>query len=136
MGFTRSLPELEASLDAQSQGWQALDDGCYKRAVDNWNAAFREPIEQRQQHQTGVQALEEFRSRLPSDVLFLSGIRIPDVANLGGRGAAAYSATALTGLDLDMARMLELVVVAQHFSWCLLLSHETGSWYREEFWRR
>ena len=69
-------------------------------------------------------------------MLLLSGIGIPEVANLGGRGAAGYRATELTFLDLDLARNLELVVVAHDLSWCLLLSHETGSWTHEEFWQR
>jgi hypothetical protein len=54
--------------------------------------------------------------------------------SLGGRGAAAYRASRLERIEPDLARRLELVLVAEDFSWCFLFSRETGSMFHEELY--
>jgi len=134
MGLARALPELEESLTEDSAAWELLPDRDYKRLVAKWQAAFRPLVESRSRRLTGVRALESARAKLPQNVLLFSGLRIPEVASLGGRGPVAYRAVELVKVNAELARQLELVLVAEDFSWCCVFSHESGSMVHEELY--
>lgn len=68
-------------------------------------------------------------------VLF-SGVNVPEVANLGGSCACAYSARALTSLNHGLLRRNELITCAPDLSWSCLYSHETGSMFHEKLYGR
>lgn len=126
MGIVLSLPRLERWLQEHAGNWHMLSDDQYKRLVADWSHRYRLPVARRHRHLSGSRALDAFVRRLPSDVLLFSGITVPEVANMGGPGAAGYRADALAALDVGMARSLELIIAKTDLSWCLLLSHEEG----------
>lgn len=133
MGIARSLPELEESVAGWSSACDLLTAEDYKEVVARWKAAFKSLIETRSRRLSGSRALDSIESRLPQTVFLFSGVSIPEVANLGGRGPVGYRAIDLTRLDFGLARELELVLVSEDFSWSCLFSHETGSMFHEEF---
>lgn len=126
MGFTVRLAELEAFLDDHARAWQCATDVEWRRVAAQWEQVFRGPVERQEQHQAGVRACEHFASRLPADVLILSGLAIPEVGNVACQGAALYRVAGLVELDLQLAGRCEVVVIGAEFDWCLLTSHETA----------
>jgi len=134
MGIVRSIPEVEAWLSDHSESWRMLSDSEYRALVRDWNAKFRPLIEQEQTTSTGSRALDLLAGHLPADIILFSGIRVPEVANLGGSCACGYSASGLTLLDHNLLRQKELLTCAPDLSWSCLFSHETGSMFHEQLY--
>lgn len=134
MGLARSLPELEDSLAGRATACEVLTDRDYQQLIARWQSIFRPLVESRSRRLSGARALEATRAKLPQTVLLFSGVRIPEVANHGGRGPVAYRAVKLASFDAELARQLELVLVAEDFSWSCVFSHESGSMVHEELY--
>ena len=135
MGIVKRLPTLEAWMESRGFAWSLLSDGEYRSCLRSWSSAFQERIERRWQHSKGARAISDFELQLPSSVLLLCGVSVPEVANLGGSCASGYLIENCASLDLRLCSSLEFLVLSPDFRWCLLLSHETGGgMYHEEFW--
>ena len=134
MGLVQRLPEVESWLTREAASWESLSDAAYKGLVRDWHATYSSLVESGNSRARGGRALEAVQKRLPAEVVLFSGVSVPRVANLGGRGAAAYRADALAGLNLDVLRRQELLLAAVDLSWCCLFSHETGALVHEQFY--
>ncbi len=134
MSIVKRSEELESWLDCHSSGWEMQSDRDYKAHCSRWLSAYSGPVERGLSHSNGRKALENFRAQLPCDVLVISGLRIARLGNQGGAFVVAYAADGLAVMDIALGARLELIVVAQDYSWCLPLSHEVGGFCSEEFY--
>jgi len=134
LGIVRSLPEVESWLFNASESWRSLSDSQYRVLVGDWNAKFRRLIEHDEPTRTGNRALDAIAEHLPADVVLFSGIRVAEVANLGGSCACGYHAVRLRSLDHALLRRNELIACAPDLSWTCLFSHETGSMFHEQLY--
>lgn len=136
MGIMRSLPDVEEWLSANSQSWTPLLEAEYKTLVQDWTARFGVQIEEKNPAFMGHRALDALAENLAGDVVFFSGLKVPEVGNLGGYGPCGYRATGIRHVDHALLRKNELLVCAPDYSWTCLFSHETGDWYHEQFYLR
>jgi hypothetical protein len=136
MGIVRALPELEAWLDADASSWSTLSDREYKALVRRWSECFSQLIAADTSCLQGHRAIQALEARLPADVVLLSGIQVPQLANMGGRGAAAYTATGLCSLRRDLANRMELVLASDDLAWSCVFSHEAGAFVWEHLYER
>lgn len=97
-----------------------------------WESRYRTYIERQPRCVTGERAVYALAQRLPANLVILSGIKVPQHANLGGNGRAAFRAEALRRVDRDLANTLELIVSAADFSWSCVFTHEGGGGYAYE----
>jgi hypothetical protein len=127
MGKFQRLPQLECWLDIHAASWARMPDHDYTALVNQWSAVFWPLIEAGNITYKGHRAMMVMESRLPCDVFAFSGVQIPQVINLGGRGRAAYRAIGLRALNRDLANGLELVMSPVDLSWCCVFTHEAGA---------
>ncbi|WP_165220009.1 hypothetical protein [Aquisphaera insulae] len=131
MGILRSIPDVEAWLDADANEWTSLDDREYKAVVRRWSDVFLPRLEAGSQLLWGEKAILDVESRLPAAVVILSGTRIRSLANLGGCGAAVYRAAGLRQIDRDLANARELILTSEDLTWCCVFTHEAGAFSSE-----
>jgi hypothetical protein len=136
VGIVGSLPEVEAWLSEVADSWRPLSDPEYRYLVRDWKAKFSPLIEQSRFASSGDRALDALAAHLPADMVIFSGVHVPEVANLGGSCACAYSALALASLNHDLLRRNELITCAPDLLWSCLFSHETGGMFREQLYGR
>jgi hypothetical protein len=127
MGITRALPDVEEWLEAEASSWSAISDRDYAALVRRCRDTFLPSVMAETPSLHGDRAMQAIAERLPADIWVFSGIRIPEMANMGGQGAAGYEVAGLRNLPRELANHLELVVVAENFSWSCVFSHEAGS---------
>jgi hypothetical protein len=132
VGFVQALCSLEDWLDGQAASWHQLSDSEYTALVRRWSSLFDALIEAGASSRRGNRAFEELRARLPCDAVLFSGVRIPRLANMGGRGPSAYRAIELRSVDRMLVNDLELIVAPIDLAWCCIFSHEAGSLAWEE----
>ena len=132
VGIARALLSLEDWLDGQASSWQQLSDPEYTALLRCWSSLFNPLIEAGTSSRRGNRAFEELRARLPCDAVLFSGVRIPRLANMGGRGPSAYRAMELRSVDRILVNDLELIVAPVDLAWCCVFSHEAGSLAWEE----
>jgi hypothetical protein len=135
MGRVWNLPQLESWLIEHADSWFLLPHDEYASLIDQWSALFQPLIRAGNVAHKGHQAIMVVESSLPCDTFLFNGVQIPQVANLGGRGRAAYRALGLRALDRDLANRLELVAVAVNFSWCCVFAHEAGAFAWEQLYQ-
>jgi hypothetical protein len=132
VGLIRALVILEDWLDGHAVSWLLLSDREYAVLVRDWSIVFGPLIGANASSRRGHRAFEEFHARLPCDAVLFSGVDVPRLANMGGRGASAYRAVQLRSLERALANNLELIVASVDLSWCCVFSHEAGSFVWEE----
>jgi hypothetical protein len=134
MGIVRALPDLEGWLDADADSWASLADQEYKTLVRHWSERFSPLIAAGASCLQGSRAMLSLENRLPADVYVLSGMRVPQLANMGGRGPAAYQAIGLRSIPRVSANRMELIVVSVDFTWSCVFSHEAGAFVWEQLY--
>jgi hypothetical protein len=134
MGIVRALPELEEWLDADASSWSSLTDREYKALARRWSECFSPLIASETPCLQGLRAVQALEARLPTDVVLLSGIQVPRLANMGGRGAAAYMAIGLRSLHRELANRMELVLASDDLAWSCVFSHEAGAFVWEHLY--
>jgi hypothetical protein len=127
MGIVRALPDVEEWLDSEANSWSPLSDRAYVALVQQWRDTFLTSVMAETPSLHGVRAMQAIAERLTADIWVLSGIRIPQLANMGGQGPAGYDVAGLRSVPREMANHLELVVAARDLSWSCVFSHEAGS---------
>jgi hypothetical protein len=125
--IVRELPELEDWLSGQAESWSAICDHDYAALVRRWRGLFLPLVASAARTAQGARAMQALAKRLPADVWLFSGVAVPQVANLGGVGAAGYRAAGLKSLHRELANRLELIVAADDLSWTCVFSHEAGA---------
>jgi hypothetical protein len=137
MGIVRTLPNLESWLDTNADSWFALSDPEYKALVRRWTESYSHLLATRlPRHQQGYRAMLSLEDRLPANVFLFSGLKVPQLDNLGGSGPAAYRAIGLQRLSRDLANQLELIVSSEDLAWSCIFSHEAGAWVWEQLYER
>jgi hypothetical protein len=136
MGIVRVLPDVEDWLAAEADSWSPISDRDYVALVRRWRISFLPLIASGTPSFQGNRAMQVLAERLPADVWLFSGVRVPKLANTGGRGAAGYQAVGLRSLRRELANRLELVAVASELSWSCVFSHEAGAWVWECLYER
>ena len=137
MGIVRALADIEAWLDVDASHWTSLSDREYKALVCRWSQFFSPLIAADRYQCQGRQAILSLESRLPSDVFLFNGLQVPQLANLGGRGApAAYQANGLQRLRRGLANSKEFIIVADDFAWSCVFTHEAGGCASERMYDR
>jgi hypothetical protein len=134
MGILRAIPDIEAWLDTDAISWSAVSDADYKALVRRWSEVFARLVAAGSKCMKGGRAMVSLEARLPADVIVISGLRIPDLCNTGGMGPAAFRAQGLMRVDRDWANRMELVLVADDFSWTIVFSHEAGAFVWEHLY--
>ncbi len=134
MGIVRAIPDLEAWLDNDADMWSPLSDPEYKALVRRWSEGFGSLVATGARRLQGSRAMLSLQTRLPADVYVLSGLSIPQLANLGGLGPAAFRASGLRSVPRDLANRLELIIASQTFAWSCVFSHEAGAFVWEQLY--
>ena len=135
MGIVRALPELEAWLDADASSWSSLPDPGIQgaRSVAGPSASHRSsPRAPPASKAIGRFNLSNLGS--PPTSSCSAAFRCARLANMGGRGAAAYAATGLRGLRRDLANRMELVLASDDLAWSCVFSHEAGAFVWEHLY--
>ena len=137
MEIVRAKADLQNWLTTNSDCWELLSDAHYKDVARRWSQDYLPMIRDNRQSISGHRAIATLQSRLPSDAILFRGVRITQLANLGGSGwPTAYRATGLRAIDRQLANSLELIVGATDFAWSCVFSHEAGSLAWEQFYER
>lgn len=134
MGVARTMPDLELWLDVHATAWSILVDREYKDLVRRWTTVFSPLVASGAQCLQGSRAILSLEARLPAQVYLLSGIEVPQLANMGGQGPTAYRVNGLRGMSRDLANRLELILVAADFAWSWVFSHEAGAFEWEQMY--
>jgi hypothetical protein len=124
MGIVKVLPDVEEWLDAEADSWSTISDPDYVALVRRWRDSFWSAIKAERPSLRGHQAIHAVGERLPADVWLLSGIQVPELANMGGQGAAGYQVAGLRSMKRELANRFELVVAPSDLSWTCVFSHE------------
>ena len=111
MGIVRSLPQVEAWLSDNSESWRQLPDSEYRALVRDWRSRFCQPIKHNETSETGDTALDALSHYLPADLILFSGVQVPEIGNLGGSCACAYTVSSLASLDHELLRQSEMISV-------------------------
>lgn len=127
MGLVRVLPDVEDWLDADAESWSALPDRTYVVLVRRWRDGFLPLIAADAPSFQGNRAMQVIAERLPADVWVFCGVKVPKLANTGGKGAAGYQVIGLRRVKRNLANQRELVVAAADLSWSCVFSHEAGA---------
>jgi hypothetical protein len=136
MGILRVLPAIDEWLNADADSWSPISDQEYVTLVSQWREEYLPLISARSHSFQGERAMQAIAARLPSDVLLFSGVKVPELQNTGGRGAAAYRAAGLRSVERKMANRLELILAAHDLSWTCVFSHEAGAFVWESLYQR
>ena len=125
MSIMNVFPAIEKWLDADAESWSPLSDQDYVALVRQWRNDYMPLIAGGEYVFQAGRAIHAFEGRLPTNVWLFSGVHVPELANMGGSGAAGYQAVKLRSLRRELASELELIVVACDLSWSCVFSHET-----------
>ena len=136
MSIVRTLPDVEAWLDADADSWSSHSDREYKAVVRRWFESFARIVQAGDSRFVGNRAILSLDARLPADVHVFSGVRVPQLANMGGLGASAYQVSGLRRVPRDTANRFELIVVSVDFDWSCVFSHEAGAFVWEHLYER
>jgi len=127
MGIIRVLQEVEHWLEREAESWSPISHRDYLRLVQQWREDFMPLIVAGTPSAQGDRAMEAVAERMPADVWLFSGVTVPELANMGGSGAAGYQAAGLRRIWRELANRLELVFAASDLSWSCVFSHEAGA---------
>src|SRR5262249_21867876 len=108
----------------------------YKDLVHRWSASFEPLIAAGAPCQKAGRAIASLEARLPAEVFVLSGLPVPQLANEGGLGPAAYEVAGLRRVPRDFANQMDLTLVPGDFTWSWLFSHEADAWVSEHLYER
>jgi hypothetical protein len=134
MSILRAIPDIESWLDNDAESWCAVSDAEYKALVRRWSETFAPLVAADAKCTKGGRAMVSLEARFPTDLTVISGLQVPELCNTGGRGPAAFRAQALMRVERNWANRMELILVADDFSWACVFSHEAGAFVWEQFY--
>jgi hypothetical protein len=79
MGFLRTIPEIDAWLDSDATSWSAVSEAEYKGLVRRWSETFAPLVAADAKCTKGGRAMVSLQARLPTNVIVVSGLPVPEL---------------------------------------------------------